>query len=284
MNYVIIIIGILLLVLFIIGYHKYRKWYYLTYLKNKIFSQINNITLTKPINSEKYYQTMIAAAPRKLTQLEIIFLLKYKKFVDSPYTYSMSDPNKVMQTKKLVSDIISKNIEGCLIETGVWKGGMAMWMKCILDYYREKRQIWLFDTFEYFPKPVTNDKDIKIHGITQILFENMPNTNDVINNFKKFGLYDETIHLIKGNFIDTLPNVDPGKIAILRLDCDYYEPSYYVLELYYNKVTPGGYIIIDDYGNKHLSCKEAINDFRKKYDITSPIYDIQNESVYWIKN
>lgn len=261
MPFILILIGIVILLLL---YFVCRLWYYFYFLKYKIFPvQINDIKVNDNIKTEPYYDRIIKATPRKPTHDEIIFLLKYKKFMNLPYVYSMCSPYKVLQTQKILENVIRKKIYGCLIEMGVWKGGMAMWMKCILNYYHNKRHIWLFDTFEYFPNP-ENNIDSSIHNLTKILFEQMPSINDVSNNFKKYGLLDETIHFVKGEFTQTISITNPGNIAILRLDSDYYESTMLALDTYYDKVTVGGYVIIDDYNNNFVACKNAVNDFRKR--------------------
>ena len=240
------------------------------------------MVLDPNITKEKNYPRIMATAPRKPTNDELIYLLKYKKFVDSPKVYSMCDLNEAATTKQILDDIISKNIPGCLVETGVWRGGMGMWMKSILKYYHSNRKIWLFDTFNYFPEPI-NSKDKNIHGLTKLIFENMPTISDVQNNFMKYGLMDKNIYLVQGEFSKTIPITNVGPIALLRLDSDYYESTMLVLEKYYWLVSNGGYIIIDDYNNEYLACKDAVDNFRKKYNITNPIIKSDFGSVYWQK-
>ncbi|XWV24486.1 macrocin o-methyltransferase [Tupanvirus deep ocean] len=280
--YMLLIYIILGIILLLVMYCFFRKWYYFIYLKNQIFPfEISDIKLEKDITKEPNYYRIMDVAPRKLILSEIVFLLKYKKFVDLPNVYSMCDTNKINQTKYLLENIIKNGIAGAIVETGVWKGGMGMWMKCIIKYHNDSRDIWLFDTFSYFPNS-QYPTDAGIHNITNILFENMPTPEDVKYNFKKMGLLDDKIHIVPGKFNNTLPFVDPGEIAILRLDSDYYDSTLYVLELYYWKITSGGCVIVDDYNNIHVGCKKAIDDFRSKYNITNPIYDVHNESIYWI--
>ncbi|AEX61079.1 macrocin O-methyl transferase [Megavirus courdo7] len=282
MFYMILILIIIIIVL-LIFLSAYRKWYYYYYLKNKLFPlQISDIKLEDDITKEANYNKIIQILPRKPTNNEIIFLLKYKKFMDLPNVYSMCDNYKINQMKSIIEQVFKRNIPGLFVETGVWKGGMAMWMKCIMKYHNQNRNLWLFDTFDNFPEP-THTKDKMIHNITNLLFSKSPTVYDVIENFKKFGLLDDKVHFIVGDFSKTLKHTNPGEIAILRLDSDYYDSTLLVLELYYHKVVLGGYIIIDDYNNHHVACKNAVDYFRKKHKIESPIHDINRESVYWIK-
>ncbi|AVL94424.1 macrocin O-methyl transferase [Moumouvirus australiensis] len=202
--------------------------------------------------------------------------------MDLPNVYSMCDNNKIKQIEHIIKEVFKRNIPGSFVETGVWKGGMAMWMKCIMKYHNQDRNLWLFDTFDSFPEP-KHSKDKIIHNITNLLFEKNPTVQNVRENFKKFGLLDDKVHFVVGNFSKTLQYTDPGKISILRLDSDYYDSTLFVLVSYYHKVVSGGYIIIDDYNNYHVACKNAVDYFRKINKIKSPIFDINKESVYWIK-
>jgi choline dehydrogenase-like flavoprotein len=52
----------------------------------------------------------------------------------------------------------------------------------------------------------------------------------------------------------------PEKIAVLRLDTDWYESTRFELDNFYDKVVPGGYVIIDDYGH-WKGCKQAVDEF-----------------------
>ena len=271
---------IILLVIYLL-YYSVRKYYYFTYIKNKIFPlQMSDVPINKEIRSEKDYHRLLQILPRKATNSEIIYLLQYKKFLDLPNVYSMCQPNEVQQTTDLLVDIIKNKIVGCLVETGVWRGGMGMWIKNILNYYGEKRNLWLFDTFEYFPEP-SNEKDKFIHNITKFLFENVPSVEDVKNNFIKYGLYDNSVHFVVGDIKSTVPKTYIRPIALLRLDADYYEPTMVVLENYYFNISNGGYIIIDDYNNNYLACKKAVDDFRDKHNIKNKIIDTHRGSVYW---
>jgi len=288
----IIIISIIIIVIIVtIFYKKYdnyteiKKSTYLKDMRSKIFPiRLFDIKLNDDITTEENYLKIFKICPKVPTNEEMIFLLKYKKFVDLPNVYSMADNNEIDQIHDLLVDIIKNKIEGCLVETGVWRGGMGCWMKSILREYEpsSNRKIYLFDTFKYFPKPDdTNNKDKNIHSVVELLFENMQPVDQVRDNFKKFDLIDSNVHFVEGLFSETIPKTNVGQIAILRLDSDYYESTMFVLENYYKNIVRGGYLIIDDYNNPFLGCKDAVTDFRKKHNITNKIIDYHGGSVYW---
>ena len=69
-------------------------------------------------------------------------------------------------------------------------------------------------------------------------------------------------------------------LAVLRLDGDYYESTIQGLEALYDKVSPGGFVIIDDYFTFE-PCREAVQDFRVANAISDEIVPVDQGSVYW---
>ncbi len=280
---------------------------YLKDIRSKLFPiRLIDMPLNDNIMSEKNYARILALCPKIPTCNEMIYLLKYKKFIDyhiddsdqhTDRIYSMCDVKEVDQMQELLMNIIDQKVSGCIVETGSWRGGVLLYSKAILNDMEPDgingilRSIYLFDTFKYFPKPRSFDdlshaddsslKDRSIHSIVEMLFENMQSVNQVRSNFERFNLFDDNVHLIEGLFEDTVPKTKIGDIAILRLDSDYYESTILVLEHYYFNIVHGGYLIIDDYNNHMLGCKDACQKFRNKYNITNPIIDDHGGSVYW---
>lgn len=274
---IIIFIMIILLIVLIL----FRDFYYLYHMKNKIFPRyIDDIIIKYPEDDNIYYEVLNLLKDKTYTTNDIIFLMKYKKYVTQKDIYSMGAKNEIDLMEECIKTIVNEKIEGDIIEAGVWKGGMGMWIQNLLNYYNDKRTLWLFDTYGKFPES-SYDKDRKIHPITEYLFSEKYNINDVKINFEKFNLLDNNIKFIIGEFKNTIPITDISKISILRLDSDYYDSTMLILEKYYNNISKGGYVIIDDYNNEYLAAKEAINDFRKKYNIKNPIINKGYGYVYW---
>ena len=78
---------------------------------------------------------------------------------------------------------------------------------------------------------------------------------------------------------DTLPSAPIDTLAVARLDGDMYESTMDALTSLYPKLSPGGYLIVDDYGIP--MCKQAIHDYRDEHGITEPIQVIDWLGVYW---
>ena len=178
---------------------------------------------------------------------------------------------------------LTDGVAGDVMETGVWRGGAAIFMKGLLASRGEdSRKVILADSFEGLPPP-NPDYPVDSESTFHLAELNSMNTlNEVSAAFARYGLLDANVRFVEGWFKDTLPNVDVGPLALLRLDGDMYEATMIALESLYFKITPGGYLLIDDYpliGN----CRLAVEDFRERHGITTSI-ELVADSVtgaYW---
>jgi len=182
-----------------------------------------------------------------------------------------------------IRDIINDAIPGDLVETGVWRGGSSIFMKGVLAAYGEKREIWLCDSFEGLPPPdeVNFPLDAGIR-LDQASFFLGVSEDAVRRNFERYGLFDDSVHFVKGWFKDTLNTLPAEQIALLRLDGDLYESTVQALEPLYPKLSIGGYCVIDDYGNIE-ACRRAVHDYRSAHGIHEEIVDIDGYGAFWRK-
>lgn len=184
-----------------------------------------------------------------------------------------------------IKETLARKIEGDFIETGVWRGGTCIVAKAIYEDLNSDKKVFVADSFEGLPKPNT-EKYPDDSGDTHYLDDMMKVSLETVEeNFKKFGLLDDRVIFLKGWFKDTLPSAPIEKISIMRLDGDMYESTIDVLENLYQKLSVGGYCIIDDY--HHKGCRMAIYDFRLQNGITEFIHKIDldplNEIHFWVK-
>jgi len=206
------------------------------------------------------------------------FWLKYYTFIHRDNIYSMSSENDINIVDNLISYIEENKINGDVIEVGSWRCGMGMYFRHLLK--NSNKKIWLFDTFNNFPK---SDGE----NINNIIFNFYKDTylsvQQIKENFKKFNLY-ENVEIIDGDIKNTIYNCNINKISLLRLDCDLYEPILLSLHILYPKIVKGGVVLIDDYDNYLVNCYKAVNDYRRYNNINSPIIKETNgDSIYWIK-
>jgi Macrocin-O-methyltransferase (TylF) len=187
-----------------------------------------------------------------------------------------------------VEEVLKRNIAGDLIETGVWRGGATIFMRGILEAHGvTDRTVWVADSFEGLPKP--DEKvfplEAKAHSgpvMTKLFNHLAVGIDDVKMNFKAYGLLDSHVRFLKGWFKDTLPTAPIARLAVMRLDGDFYESTRDALQNLYHHLSPGGYVIIDDYGeNTWTYCRKAVDEFRAEKGIREPLVRVDSKCYYW---
>jgi O-methyltransferase len=84
--------------------------------------------------------------------------------------------------------------------------------------------------------------------------------DEVRANLFSTGYPEHLLHFVPGMVETTIPDHAPDKIAILRLDTDWYASTKHELEQLYPRLVPGGIMIIDDYGEFH-GCRAAVDEY-----------------------
>jgi len=200
---------------------------------------------------------------------------------------TMCSPTHLNNTQFCIEDCLARGVPGDFVECGVWRGGMSIFMRGVLAAHEvTDRTVWVVDSFQGLPKPPANSVD-----------EVMYNFPDVVNverfcvdlpkvkaNFARYGLLDEQVKFLPGWFKDTLPSAPIEQVAVLRLDGDYYTSTWDTLANLYPKLSPGGYVIIDDWGLGDLCGEqEAVLDYRREQQITDEILPVDYHTAYWRK-
>lgn len=180
-----------------------------------------------------------------------------------------------------VRDVLEHDVPGDLMETGVWRGGASIFMRAVLKAFGDTtRSVWLADSFQGLPKPnaalYPADEGESSWRRSQLAV----GVEEVKANFAKYGLLDEQVRFLVGWFSDTLPTAPVESLAVLRLDGDLYESTMVALRSLYPRLSPGGYVIVDDWGAVP-ACKQAVTDFRREADIIDTIHEIDWTGVYW---
>ncbi len=180
-----------------------------------------------------------------------------------------------------VTSVLRDEIPGDIAETGVWRGGASIFMRAILLAYGDvTRTVWVADSFEGLPKPNPDrypaDRGDRLWTKTALVVS----LEEVKANFARYGLLDDQVRFIRGWFSDTLPKAPIEQLAVLRLDGDMYESTKVALDSLYPKLSPGGYVIIDDYG-AIPACRRAVSDFRLENGVEEEIHEIDWTGVYW---
>lgn len=197
--------------------------------------------------------------------------------------HSMIGQARMKNLRAQTERVIAECIPGDFIETGVWRGGACIYMRAILEAYGvSDRTVWLADSFAGLPPPdaekYPSDKGDKHHKNTRLAISRA----EVEDNFRLYGLLDDQVRFLEGWFRDTLPTAPIDQLAILRLDGDMYESTWDALTALYDRLSPGGTVIVDDYGSVP-ACSVAVHDFLSERGETVEIIRIDKAGSYWIK-
>ncbi|TMI72178.1 MAG: macrocin O-methyltransferase [Bacteroidetes bacterium] len=192
---------------------------------------------------------------------------------------SMIGLKRMNNIQYCIEQIVKDNIEGDLIETGVWRGGASIFMKANLLVQGSQKRIFVCDSFEGLPRPTHKEDKGDIH-YTHHQYLAVAQ-EQVAKNFQKYGLLDDNIIFKKGWFKDTMPSLRAEKFSLIRLDGDMYESTMDVLQNIYDNLSVGGYVIVDDWALP--GCQKAVTDFRAERNLTEKLVTIDNIAVYWRK-
>ena len=200
-----------------------------------------------------------------------------KEFIDiynECKAYTTCNMYKLYSIYESLQYIIKNNLEGALVETGVRKGGVCMFIAYLLKKWKKERNIYLYDTFEGMSEPT--DKDIDWRGRATLLEYNQKKKSgikwayfpieEVRANMLMTGYDERKIIFVKGKVEDTIPKTMPDKIAMLRLDTDWHESTKHTLIYLYPRLVIGGALLVDDWGQL-LGCHEAVEGYFKDKNI-----------------
>jgi O-methyltransferase len=203
----------------------------------------------------------------------------YAKIAGDPYT--MTQPERVANVREAAETVIREGVPGAFVETGVWRGGLCMMMKAVLAAFGERRKVYVCDSFQGLPE-ITEGADAPLRLHENPLLSVSAET--VRRNFDRFGLLDDDVVIVEGWFADTMPPLaaEIGDIALLRLDGDYYTSTREVIDPLYDRVAPGGFIIVDDYGC-YQQARDAIHDFWTERGLKPELIQVDWTCWYWRK-
>ncbi|CAL6331741.1 unnamed protein product [Bathycoccus prasinos] len=160
--------------------------------------------------------------------------------------------------------IFKIELEGDIVECGVWMGGATITMMFAQLKSKRERDFWLFDTFQGLPPPSDKDDERSKRVYKQVITGtaysrqrsglvlngkwNYGPKPIVKNAIRSTGYNFDKVHLVEGKVEDTLRSTHlPDKIAILRLDTDWYSSTKVELDLLWDRLISGGLLYIDDY-------------------------------------
>jgi hypothetical protein len=180
--------------------------------------------------------------------------------------------------------IFADGIAGDFMEAGVCQGGAAIFMRALqVVHGEEHRRTWVVDSFQGVPP--SDQEDDRRYGL------NLEEAREpwlafsearVRQNFARYDLLDDRVEFVAGWIADSVPKAPIGPLAMLRVDVDLYSSTQECLDLLYDRVSPGGFVILDDYGWLEC-CRDAVDDFRARRAIADPIQSIDASGIFWRK-
>lgn len=192
-----------------------------------------------------------------------------RRIVSAVKPFTMTSVERIVALIDATRYVASNDIEGAIVECGVWRGGSTMAALLTLKSLSDTdRDVYLYDTFAGMSEPT--DKDMDYAGVPAVeeLKKHEPGTGfwcyatlqDVRANMFSTGYPEQKFHFIRGKVEDTIPATLPGSIALLRLDTDWYESTRHELEHLFPLLHPKGVLIIDDYGHWQ-GARKAVEEF-----------------------
>ena len=191
---------------------------------------------------------------------------------------TMTSQARVIALCDAVEHVVNHGVAGDIVECGVWKGGSMMAAaNTLMLYGKTDRRLWLYDTFAGMNPPTQRDVDYLGKTAATLLDQSDPQQSDSVwccagleevqENMRQTGYPVDKLQFVVGEVETTLvPDSSalehdlPEKIAILRLDTDWYESTRVALEVLYPRLSPGGVLIVDDYGH-WKGCREAVDEY-----------------------
>jgi len=187
--------------------------------------------------------------------------------------YTMISTERAYAIYSAIRYLVKAEVPGAFVECGVWKGGATMLMALtLMKMSAADRQLYLFDTFQGMTPPTEKDA-VAWSGqpVQEKWAEDQRgeknnfgwwavSRQEVLKNLGSTGYPEELVTAVEGDVVSTIPAQSPGKIALLRLDTDWYESTLHELQHLYPCVQRGGVLLLDDYGH-FTGARKAVDEY-----------------------
>jgi len=210
---------------------------------------------------------------RRFADVEPEFWGLYKKC--KPFTMTRTERMYVLY--QAMQYVVARGIPGDIVECGVWKGGSSMLCALVLSQDADdSRSLYLYDTFSGMAEP--GEMDVSLHGssareewrrhqrddVTDWAYSPL---EEVRRNLLSTGFPEKRAVFVPGKVEDTIPGIAPSRIALLRLDTDFYSSTYHEMTHLFSRLSPGGILIVDDYGT-WKGARQAVDQYASENHLT----------------
>ncbi len=210
---------------------------------------------------------------------------------------TMTSENSIFNLIEATRYVAKNNISGDFVECGVWRGGSMLAVAFTLDSLKIGwRDLYLYDTFQGMTPPTELDIDLSGKSAQSHLSQSklskstshqpgviaFATLEDVKKGMGESNYPVERIHYVQGDVATTLLEHKHTKIALLRLDTDWYESTKIELEELWDLLVPGGVLILDDY-DYWVGAKTAVDEFFLARNMTPLMMKISSGGRILIK-
>jgi len=199
-----------------------------------------------------------------------------RKILERALAFSMTGAPRMLALIDAVRYCVRRGLSGAFAECGVWRGGSVLAMLLTLqDLGEQQRDVYLYDTFEGMTAPTEHDiSDLDPPALKtwseaerenrtpweQLFTPEVFNEDSVRGLLIDSGYPADRLHFVRGPVEQTLPDNAPDELALLRLDTDWYESTRHELRHLFPRLTPGGVLLIDDYGHWQ-GARKAVDEY-----------------------
>ena len=215
--------------------------------------------------------------------------------IDAVRPYTMTSDLRVAALCDAVRYVVDSRIPGDIVECGVWKGGSMMAAaRTLIESGDRARHLHLFDTFEGMTPPTDDDVAITGESASELMARSDIAREDaesvwcrapldvVRQAMASVGYDGSKIHYIQGRVEDTIPAHAPERIALLRLDTDWYESTRHEMIHLFPRLCVGGVLILDDYGH-WLGARRAVDEYLTEHNVPLFLQKIDYTGRYAVK-
>lgn len=195
------------------------------------------------------------------------------RIIERALAHSMTNWMRIAALVDAVRHCTRRELDGAFAECGVWRGGSVLAMILALQEDGvDDREIYLFDTFEGMSEPSEHDTSAYGDSAEQVWEQSEGNPWPVFFDPRVFneeavremllatGYPEARLHFVRGRVEETIPAAAPERLALLRLDTDWYESTRHELVHLYPRLERGGVLIVDDYGHWQ-GCRRAVDEY-----------------------
>lgn len=219
-----------------------------------------------------------------------------REFVDiyeKTRRYTLTSVERMHALYEAVRYLHRAGIPGDLVECGVWRGGSCMLMAhTLLALGDTSRRLYLYDTFAGMTRPGADDRH-SVDGSEQLtrweVFERGDHNawcyapiEEVRRNMRATGYPAESVVLVRGEVEEVLPGTRPERIALLRLDTDWFQSTYHELNHLYSRLVRGGILIVDDYG-AYDGARLAVDRYFREHGVSMYLHRIDTAGRIGVK-